>query len=127
MRAMRLAALLIALAACGHPATTPETTAAVHPGPPAAPDATPMIDAPPGADHLHAIVIPTIAVLRILIAACIAIGLASIAGAGGAVAAPAHALPIVGASAPSDRAVHAAPDHGAHKPDLPTPDKPGQT
>jgi hypothetical protein len=49
MRAMRLAALILALAACGHPATTPETTTgAAHPTQTAAaPDAAPTIDAPP--------------------------------------------------------------------------------
>jgi hypothetical protein len=45
---MRIAALLIALAACGHPATGPETATAGHPEHgPAAIDARPPIDAPP--------------------------------------------------------------------------------
>ena len=71
---------------------------------------------------VHAIVIPTIAVLRILIAACIAMGLASMAGT--AVATPAaHAIP----SPAAHPSVHAGSPRGAHKPDAAAPDAPGQS
>ena len=49
---VRLAALVIALAACGHPAPTETTTTAAHPAQvAAAPDAAPTIDAPPPLDQ----------------------------------------------------------------------------